>query len=260
MNIDFSKYKRIFAFGCSFTKYLYPTWANLISKCAPDAEFINLGQCGGGNSYISNRMTQANRTYTFCETDLVVTMWSTYCREDRFVNNNWLTPGNIFCQEDYDDKFVKKFADPVGYLIKDLSIIDLTTTYMSTLPCTYIDMHAVPLDHQILDENDPTYKDVLYTYRDLIAHFTKPTLFDSIGGIWHSGLTYTHYNDETYLDYHPNTLLYCNYLRDIGIPLTDEAIDYAETSYAKALLVKQQDEFDTLFPELKFNSGFRWKV
>jgi len=264
MNIDFSKYKRIFTFGCSFAKYVYPTWANVLSKCVPDAEFINLGQCGGGNIYISNRMTQANRTYTFCETDLVVTMWSTYCREDRFINDRWLTPGNIFGQGEYDDKFVKKFVDPVGYVVRDLSIIDLATTYMSTLPCTYIDMLSVSFNHQVLEEDDPTYKDVLHTYRDLIAHFDQPAMFDYLGRDWWiggKGLAYIHSQGGTpYHDYHPNTLVYCDYMRKIGIPITDVAIEYAEESYAKALLVKHQDEFDTLFADINYNSGFVWKI
>lgn len=263
MNIDFSKYKRLFVFGCSFTMHLYPTWAHVLSKCMPGAEFINLGQTGGGNLYISNRMTQANRTYNFCETDLVVTMWSTYCREDRFVNGRWITPGNIYFQNFYDENFMKKFCDPVGYLVKDLSIIDLATAYMSTMPCTYIDMLSVPLDHQITEPDDTLYKDVLYTYKELLAHFDKPTMLDFLGGHWIGGLTYIHsYGGETTprLDYHPNTLLYCNYLRAIGIPLTPEAIEYAETSYAKALLVKRQTEFETLFPETKYNSGHVWKI
>lgn len=264
MNIDFSKYKRVFTFGCSFTKYVYPTWANVLSKCVPDAEFINLGQCGGGNSYISNRMTQANRTYTFCETDLVVTMWSTYCREDRFANDRWITPGNIYCQGEYDEAFVKKFCDPVGYMIKDLSTIDLATAYMSTLPCTYIDMLSVPFNHQVIEQDDPTYKDVLYTYRELIAHFNEPSMFDYLDRDWCTGgggLTYIHRsNNKSYYDYHPNTLVYCNYLKAIGIPLTDAAIEYAEESYAKAVLVKHENEFASLFPEINYDSGFVWKI
>lgn len=263
MNIDFSKYKRIFTFGCSFAKWTYPTWANVLSKCLPDAEFINLGQCGGGNSYISNRMTQANRTYNFCETDLVVTMWTTYCREDRFVNDRWLTPGNIYYQTDYDEKFVKKFCDPVGYLVKDLSTIDLATTYMSTLPCTYIDMLAVPVSHQIIELNDPTYKDVIHTYRELIAHFDKPTMLDFFGGDWHGGYTYirSHNNETTpRYDYHPNTLQYCNYLKAAGFPLTKEAIEYAESAFAQAILLKHQDEFDVTFADINFHSGFVWNI
>jgi hypothetical protein len=43
MNIDFFKYKRFFAFGCSFTKYHCPSWSDLISKEMPNAEYVNFG-------------------------------------------------------------------------------------------------------------------------------------------------------------------------------------------------------------------------
>lgn len=248
MNIDFNKYKRFFAIGCSFTHWAYPTWANIVSQCMPNTQFINLGKSGGGNSYIANRMTQANRTFNFCETDLVMVMWSTLCREDRYVNDKWITPGNIFSQQTYDDTFVKKFADPVGYLIKDLSTIDLATTYMNTLPCDYIDILAVPFVHQILDTNGLVYQEVVHTYKDLIAYFDKPTLLSILGG-FAGGLEYD--NDGNWLvDYHPNPAQYCDYLKGINFPLTQYAIDYANQSYQKALLAKSASDLRQMFPEI----------
>ena len=32
MIFDWTKYKRFFTFGCSFTCYMWPTWADIISK------------------------------------------------------------------------------------------------------------------------------------------------------------------------------------------------------------------------------------
>lgn len=258
MNIDFNKYKRVFIFGCSFTRWHYPTWANILHQSMPNTVMFNLGKGGGGNSFISNRMTQANRTYNFCETDLVTTMWSTLCREDRFFNNQWHTVGNIFTQGEYDEKFVKKFCDPLGYLIKDLSIIDLATTYMSTLPCDYIDLLAVPFNHQCEEYiNDEVYKNVLYTYRDLISHFDKPNML-SILGQFSGGLSYLpdwghtgHPEESEFVDYHPNPDQYYKFLHSVGFPLTQSSADYAEEAYKKAKTVKISTEFVTAFPEIQ---------
>ena len=53
--------------------------------------------------------------------DLIIVMWSTFCREDRWITNrNWVNPGNIFSQKEYDDEFVQKYADSTGYLIMHL--------------------------------------------------------------------------------------------------------------------------------------------
>ena len=52
--IDFSKYKRLFVFGCSFTQYRWPTWADIIAKDNPHLEYFNTANSGAGNLYIFN--------------------------------------------------------------------------------------------------------------------------------------------------------------------------------------------------------------
>ena len=46
--------KRIFTFGCSFTNYLWSTWANILGYEFREAEFYNFGKSGAGNQYIFN--------------------------------------------------------------------------------------------------------------------------------------------------------------------------------------------------------------
>lgn len=250
MELDFSKYKRIFVFGCSFAQWRYPTWANIVHQCAPDVPMYNFAQPGAGNSFISNRMTQVNRTYNFCETDLVMVMWTTLCREDRFVNNNWITVGNVFSQKEYDKSFVRKFCDPLGYLIKDLSTIDLATSYMKNLPCDYIDLLAVPFNLQITNQDDPIYKSVMHTYRDLISRFVHTPMHLVLEG-FDENLSYTLNDGTVLLDSHPTPRKYCMYLLKINFPLTQAAIDYAEQSYEKVLDTKHEFEFQTVFPEIQ---------
>ena len=262
--MDLRKYKRVFTFGCSFTNYFYPTWANIAHVSMPHAQHINLGKSGGGNMFISNRITQANNTYEFCDTDLVMVMWSTLCREDRFHHNNWNTPGNIFTQDEYDDKFLRKYADPTGYLIRDLSIIDLTTMYMSTLSCDYFDMLSVPFDYQCIDPEESLYKDVLNTYSNLIDHFDKTTLLDYLGE-FNGKLTYEvimNSKPSERVDYHPHPVQYCDYLQHIKFPLTDESIHYAQESYDKALLIKTESDYYKVFSDLtdSYTKNTQWSI
>jgi len=229
----------------------------------PNATLINLGQGGAGNTFIANRVTQANRTYNFCDTDLVIIMWSTFGREDRYVDKKWITPGNIFNQGEYDNNFVKKYSDPIGYLIRDLSNIDLVTSYLDSLPCDWLDILSVPFDYQILDKDDIVYKDIMYTYRELISRFDKPTMIEAMNGIFKGGLTYEYHWDNNKLteDYHPNTLQYSEFLQRIGFPLTSESITYAEEAYRKAKAVKNSTEFPPLFPEMHTNTyQFNWQM
>ena len=237
-SIDFSKYKRVFTFGCSFTYYLYPTWANIIQKNMPDAEFYNLGACGGGNMFISNRLTEANRKFKFNEDDLVMVLWSTFTREDRFVNGAWTLVGNVYSQDRYDSKFVKDNCDPIGYLIKDLSLIDLSLEYMKSLPATCVSMMSVPVDtHQI---NEQYYDwvnslnknlDIATLYQDILDMHNVTLLGSLPGRRWPSHIKYyDEIRKQNVTEYHPSPKQYYEYLVQLGFNLSDSTREYAFAS------------------------------
>jgi hypothetical protein len=156
MITDLTKYKRIFAFGCSFTSLIiYPTWADIIYKSMnPDVEFYNLGKSGGGNLFISHRIVEANKKYKFDKDDLVVVMWSTYARIDFYKTNfGWKNPGNIYTQDELSMSTVKELEDLNWFLMRDLPTIELTTQYINNLPCGVIKFMAVPVDYEHTNHN-----------------------------------------------------------------------------------------------------------
>jgi hypothetical protein len=239
------KYKRIFSFGCSFTSYSYPTWANLIAYSYPTSKFYNFARSGAGNSFISARITEANNKFKFNEDDLILVMWSTFCREDRFLNNKWLTPGNIFSQEEYDSKFIKKFADTKGYLIRDLSTIEITTNYLETLSSDILNLIGVPFNYQN-ETND--IEEVLFTYKKIIDKFPKSIYELEMNNEWPREIEfYFDWNlkNKTY-EYHPHTLNYANYLIKLGIDLPNHTIKYANFSLYK---IKRTEYFTKLINE-----------
>lgn len=253
MIYDYDKYKRVFAFGCSFTGYRYPTWANIMGKNIPHAEFHNFARSGGGNTFIANRMTEANRVFKFCDTDLVMVMWSTFCREDRYLPNfGWSTPGNIYTQNDLtfaDDKYLATWGDPLTYLVRDLSLIDMTNTFLDSLPCHTLKLLSVPFSNQ-QDLNDSTTKYFLDLHADL-EYSLPDNMFElEMNGFWTHGSQYTETWTELYQDYHPSPLRYANYLKKVGIELSDEAYQFAVDSTVKLQQIKHHTEFLTVFPEL----------
>ena len=46
--------KRLFTFGCSFTQYNWPTWADILGRSLHQEgwEFHNIGRAGTGNMQI----------------------------------------------------------------------------------------------------------------------------------------------------------------------------------------------------------------
>jgi hypothetical protein len=254
MNIEFEKYKRVFTFGCSFTNYVYPTWANILSKSLPDAEFYNLGLSGTSNPFIAHRMVEANKKFKFCETDLVVTMWTTTARETHYVRGNWINPGNIFSQDVYSKEFVEKFADSNGYLIRDLATIELATVYINTLSCTYIGLLSTPIDFLYVSDLNLGYdekvaNEILDTYKDLLSIFPKSLYELEMNFSWDPGSKYkSTMFSRISADYHPNPVRYYNYLNKLGFPLTDESLRYAKESNRMLKQITHRNEFPIIFP------------
>jgi hypothetical protein len=183
-------------------------------------------------------------------------MWTTTARETHYVKGNWYNPGNIFSQDVYSKEFVEKFADPNGYLIRDLATIELATAYANNLPCTYIGLLATPIDFRYLgahcpESNETLASEILDTYSELLSTFPKSMFeLEMNSRVWEPGSTYrSDMFKGVRADYHPSTTRYCNYLVKLGFPITEDAINYAEEITEKLRGITHRDEFSTVFPE-----------
>jgi hypothetical protein len=246
--IDLLKpYKRVFTFGCSFTKYIYPTWADIISTELPNSEYYNFGKIGSGNLLISNRIAQANAMFKFCETDLVLIMFSTACREDRYLSGKWVTPGNVFVQRGwYDKAFVKNYCDPEGFLIRDSGIIELVKGYMGALSC---DTHYFSISSWLADMSntpEPTINRINQIYDECIPNTATPVLDVVTPALKH----WIRPDGTIQPDLHPDTSQYKEYLEAIGLQLTNLSGDYVDDAMDKIHAAKYKTDFKILFPEL----------
>lgn len=208
---NLKKYKRFFAFGCSMTLYRWPTWADIISQ--EIQESYNFGQSGGGNLFIASQVAEVNQKYKFNKDDLVMIMWSSVAREDRYVNQKWLTPGNIYTQNYYDDDFIKKFVDLRGCLIRDLSMVSLTKHLLDNVEVDYEMMQMSPFRYAQF--NDPTMRfspehDVFVLYKELINSIKPDILTLEFKGVWPQH-PISEPGGQT-ADYHPSPHSHLNYL------------------------------------------------
>ena len=237
MTLDFKKYKRAFAFGCSFTKYAYPTWADLIFN-EIDGKCYNFGKQGSGNLAIASRIAEANKRFKFTEYDLVMVMYSSSCREDRYIDGQWQTYGNLYQSGYYDKNFVKNYVDPIGHIIRDLSLIDLSSKYIKSLPCDNIILYAFDINGEDANFRQSKIDDVLNVYID-----SNPTT--SVEKfLFPNGLkarTAHIQNGTEFIDVHPTTMDYLTYLSHIGIEVSQETKSYA---YACEQIINEKLNFD----------------
>lgn len=226
--IDFKKYKRFFAFGCSMTAYYWPTWADIIAQEIPES--YNHGQSGGGNLFIASQVAEASVRYKFNKDDLIIIMWSSISREDRWVNGQWLTPGNIYTQNYYDDNFVKRFSDSRGYLIKDLSLITMCKNMLDNLDTNYHMLNMAPfIDIQFTEswQQFENYTDVLDFYKETLDAINPDILTTECNGRWPQHPIKGRGKGQT-ADYHPSTAQHYSYLKKVfpNIEFKQNTVDF----------------------------------
>lgn len=228
--INFSKYRRFFAFGCSMTSYHWPTWADIIAQEIPES--YNYGQAGGGNLFISCQVTEANLRHKFTEDDLVIVMWSGVSREDRYVNNRWLTPGNIYTQNYYDQKFIDQFIDSKGLLLRDLNLITMCKHQLDNIGVSYFMLNMAPFIHlQSASKKEMTdVEELLELYAPILNDMTPDLLSTELGGVWPQHPIRNPIPGGQTADYHPSPKQHFGYLNKIfpGIKWKQATLDYID--------------------------------
>lgn len=256
---DYSRFKRLIVFGCSYTSYMWPTWADILSKNMPQAEFYNFGKIGCGNLFISMRISEMSRRMNFNSDDLVIVMWTSMTREDRHIDGEWRSEGNIYNQSLYPRDFVRDFCQPDFFLIRDTSLMNITKGYLQTLPCKSIFLNAWPwkssdhIDSKTIDfytdyiANDIQfiYEDILNTPIDLRSYVNTRLITEPNLNIGHKYIN----KGKMFDDHHPNPKLSGEYLQEIGFALSNDTREYILTSQEKLSKIVHEDEINSVFPD-----------
>ena len=173
--------KRLFTFGCSFTQYCWPTWADILGR---QFDFYqNWGKNGAGNLFIACAVSECHVKNLLNEDDTVVIMWSGTTREDRYYDNHWHTEGSIFGPKQeklYGKNWVKTFADPRGYLIRDLAMINLVAGLLDSFKVKYYFLSMLDIAYPEYENTPlPNTSDVIWHYQSILEKI-RPSVHNVI--------------------------------------------------------------------------------
>jgi len=138
--------KRLFTFGCSFTEYAWPSWADLLS--ANYEHYENWGYRGLGNRAIAERIAECHVKNKFTQDDTVIVQWSSHLRHDWFNlthfpdnrNPGWKTAGSIFSPMNsmvFTKDWVEKFFHEYAYIMHTLNNIKLSQDLLKNSGCVW---------------------------------------------------------------------------------------------------------------------------
>ena len=220
---------RLFTFGCSFTQYWWPTWAEILGNQPYFTEHQNWGLSGFGNLGIACSVAEAHARHKFTSADTVIIMWSGIYREDRWVSQDWFRSGHINYSSDYPAEFIDKFIDYRGCAIRDFAQITTVQHMLTSTGCNYhfLSMHdlgEVPFD----DMSPEDISDVIDLYSDTL-NMIKPSVHEVIfDNCWHTPSR--NWNNKPRSDYHPLPAEHTEYLQQVlpEYQLTSSSIQQAQ--------------------------------
>lgn len=139
--------KRLYTFGCSFTNYNWPTWADLYGL--EFDYFFNWAYPGLGNKAIAERIAECHARNIFTEEDTVIVQWSSPYRHDWMRTDYqtdtdltaWKTHGSIFSKENektFDHKWLSQFWDEKAYFLHTLNHIILAQELLNSTGVTWM--------------------------------------------------------------------------------------------------------------------------
>jgi hypothetical protein len=139
--------KRLFTFGCSFTLYNWPTWADIYGLEYGPLHY-NWGYPGLGNRALLERLGECHARMNITKDDTVIIQWSSAIRHDylrtdiiKTEGTNWRTHGSIFSKENakvFDNKWIKDFWDEKAYLIHTLNFITTAMAMLEGIGCKWM--------------------------------------------------------------------------------------------------------------------------
>jgi hypothetical protein len=212
---------RVWSFGCSFTQYLWPTWADIIIHHANTLgnEGHNLGRCGAGNQFIASRVWECNAKYKFSSDDWVFICWSGFNREDRFTQQKgWVTPGNVHVQDIFGTELLQNWAYDRHYAMRDAMLITSTVKGLQQLGVNVVTWHMNPIRQLIGDYAIPATGiiDIIDTY-ELGSKF--PSMMEFMGTVnqdqklHDSRLRVTWDGSHVIPEFHPTPAEHLSYLQ-----------------------------------------------
>ena len=228
--------RRLFTFGCSFTDYLWPTWADIVG-CSFD-EYYNAGRSGAGNNFIFQRLIEMNVTHSFTPADTVIIMWTTYQRHDFYKDNQWKTGGNIFHKQICDQEYINKYFDMKGVILHSLNVITASIDLLKAWGVKWR-ISSINNLHEVLDEPilKRKYIDRLLNKR-LTTEYPEFKKYETIfhGDYWISPLspstsyTLVEYKPkgDLFKDNHPTPREHLKWVESHGFIIDPRAIDLVD--------------------------------
>ena len=235
--------RRLFAFGCSFTEYPWPTWAE-IAGLGFD-EFYNCGHCGAGNQLIMGRILEADKKMQFTQDDLVLVMWTSTPRIDMYHKGSWRLGGNLEHHCFYDEQWLDSYWSQDLGVYTSWQTITAAKQYLNSRGIAHKFMSAFDFDYRAEDYHRPeAAEQFLADIRAMIDLPAEHTWAEQR----FKDTDYYHMINESHPDRHPSIKMHLAYLREflprVVVDDVERYTNYWETLVDRTSLKACKESFE----------------
>lgn len=205
-------------------RYSWPTWADILGHSLHQQgyEFYNLAMAGTGNEAIFHSLIRARHEFGFTEDDILLVMWSSWCREDRYLpimgdpDNGyfWTVEGSVANSAFYDDDFLTKYWSLEHDVVKNITAITAARSIFNFA----FEGSLLPLENSVLDDQPD---ELLSLLNDIVL----PNNIPEGQADWSHGLHQ--------FDGHPTIPESLSYLETVVLPATGLELDMETYKWAR---------------------------
>lgn len=211
---------RIIAFGCSYTSYVWPTYASILKA-------DNQGWPGTGNDRIFYNLLQAYKSKKLQEYDIVIVQWSGHNRFDYLTNHGWTEPDGaimLSAKNRHIWRNLKSYYNENYELEKTINYVIAADAILNQLPVKKFFMSMNHLKTKLID------------YNNLLARYKGDYEFTS-GAKW---------TKESFVDFHPTLIQHLDLANEIAnkfnFTIDNDVIANCDTIHQKILNNKNFNE------------------
>jgi len=232
---------RFFAFGCSFTYYCWPTWADLIGSQYD--EYYNQAFYGRGNQYIMHSVYEADSLKAFTPDDTVIVMLTGFTRNDTFINGQWTYRGSVYNPQNseiYTDEWMKNFWSLEQGMLNLWMAAKAIKALLDLRGCKYEIINAFDNNGNNMsqeafgskDQIDSTFSDkFLDEYLELLS---SKVAFQRFLDNNYQKKDYYYFEQEQFFDVHPTVNMHAEFIKKyLPVYFNDKMQSLATTMHAQ---------------------------
>lgn len=216
---------KLYIDGCSYSSYIWPTWADLLVKHYPKNNAVNLANSGAGNEKIFFNLAHYSKHF-IPGTTKVILQWSSYPRIDYWkIPLKWNGDGNRYYTGDFIERNKDWWSD--DYLqFKVYYYVELAAKLLSSMN---VEFYFMTMDNWHTHKSKVSNKlgmdwDKIIDHPNMIMHDMDTYIKDDLKYVYQSP-----WQSEACPDGHPSIpshIKIANYINDncLGLSLDESLI------------------------------------